>query len=62
MLILTRRIGEQIRINEDITVTVLGINGIQVRLGVTAPASVEVHREEIYQRIQAGVPKEALPA
>lgn len=62
MLILTRRIGEQIRINDDITVTVLGVNGLQVRLGVTAPASVEVHREEIYQRIQAGVPKKALPA
>lgn len=62
MLILTRRIGEQIRINDDITVTVLGVNGLQVRLGVTAPASVEVHREEIYQRIQAGVPQKAVLA
>ncbi|RNF67742.1 carbon storage regulator CsrA [Pseudomonas putida] len=53
MLILTRKIGESIRINDDITVTVLGVNGMQVRLGVEAPATVEVHREEIYQRIQA---------
>lgn len=56
MLILTRRVGETIRINDDISVTVLGVAGQQVRLGITAPASVEVHREEIYQRIQAGVP------
>lgn len=57
MLILTRRVGETIRINDDISVTVLSVSGQQVRLGVTAPASVEVHREEIYQRIQAGTPK-----
>lgn len=54
MLILTRRVGEKIRINEDITVVVLGINGMQVRLGVEAPAEVKVHREEIHQRIQSG--------
>ena len=53
MLILTRRVGETIRINDDISVTVLGVNGMQVRLGVEAPADVEVHRQEIYERIQA---------
>ncbi|MDR2308879.1 MAG: carbon storage regulator CsrA [Paucimonas sp.] len=51
MLILTRRIGETIRINDDIEVTVLAVRGNQVRLGVTAPNSVEVHRQEIYERI-----------
>lgn len=53
MLILTRRAGETIRIGDDISVTVLGVSGQQVRLGITAPENVEVHREEIYQRIQA---------
>ncbi|MDC0686182.1 carbon storage regulator CsrA [Mitsuaria sp. RG] len=51
MLILTRRVGETIRIDDDIEVTVLGIKGNQVRIGVTAPESVEVHRQEIYERI-----------
>lgn len=55
MLILTRRVGETIRINDDISVTVLAVTGQQVRIGTTAPEAVEVHREEIYQRIQAGV-------
>ncbi|WGV21992.1 carbon storage regulator CsrA [Pseudomonas putida] len=53
MLILTRRLGETIRINDDITVTVLGVNGMQVRLGIEAPEGVAVHRQEIYERIQA---------
>jgi carbon storage regulator len=52
MLILTRRVGESIIINEDIVVTVLGIKGSQVRLGVDAPKEVSVHREEIQQKIQ----------
>ncbi|MGY2373302.1 carbon storage regulator CsrA [Pseudomonas sp. SDO524_S393] len=55
MLILTRKLGESINIGEDIIVTVLGVNGNQVRLGINAPKSVAVHREEIYQRIQAGL-------
>ncbi|MHB0780991.1 MULTISPECIES: carbon storage regulator CsrA [Pseudomonas putida group] len=58
MLILTRRIGESIRINDDITVTVLGVQGMQVRLGVEAPEEVAVHRQEIYERIQAGQAQE----
>ena len=52
MLILTRCVGETIKIGEDITVTVLGVKGNQVRVGVGAPRDVAVHREEIYQRIQ----------
>ena len=59
MLILTRKIGETIRINYDISVTVLGVNGMQVRLGIEAPEGVAVHRQEIYERIQAQKEQEA---
>ncbi len=52
MLILTRRIGESVKIDGDITVTILGTKGNQVRLGIDAPKSVSVYREEIYERIQ----------
>ena len=53
MLILTRRVGETLMVGDEVTVTVLGVKGNQVRLGVNAPKSVAVHREEIYNRIQA---------
>jgi carbon storage regulator (csrA) len=53
MLILTRRIGESVVIGEDVTVTVLGVKGNQIRLGVKAPQTVSVHREEIFERIQS---------
>ena len=52
MVILTRRVGETLVIGDDATVTVLGVRGNQVRLGVNAPKDIAVHREEIYQRIQ----------
>jgi carbon storage regulator len=52
MLILTRHMGETIKIGDDICVTVLGIKGGQIRIGVNAPKNISVHREEIYQRIQ----------
>ena len=63
MLILTRRVGETLMVGDDVTVTVLGVKGNQVRIGVNAPKDVAVHREEIYERIRkeneaGGAPKQ----
>ena len=66
MLILTRRVGEVVMIGNDVTVTVLGVKGNQVRIGVNAPRDVAVHREEIFERIKReeqedGSPRSAKP-
>jgi carbon storage regulator len=53
MLILTRRIGESVKIGDDVTLTVLGVRHGQTRIGITAPKSVAVHREEVYERLRA---------
>ena len=57
MLILTRRVGETLMIGDDVTVTVLGVKGNQVRIGVNAPKEVAVHREEIYRKIEREKPQ-----
>lgn len=59
MLILTRKVNESLIVGDEITITVLGVKGNQVRLGVTAPRDVSVHREEIYQRISDDTPPES---
>ncbi|MEF3193336.1 MAG: carbon storage regulator CsrA [Halothiobacillaceae bacterium] len=62
MLILTRRIGEVLRIGDDVSITILGIKGNQVRIGIDAPKDVAVHREEIYQRIKREEGQAAAPS
>jgi carbon storage regulator len=61
MLILTRRVGETVMIGNEVTVTVLGVKGNQVRIGVNAPKDVAVHREEIYERIKREEDHETRP-
>lgn len=61
MLILTRRVGESLMIGDNVTVTVLGIKGNQVRMGIDAPKAIAVHREEIYNRIKAEAESKVLP-
>jgi carbon storage regulator len=62
MLILTRRVGETLMVGDDVTVTVLGVKGNQVRIGINAPKDVAVHREEIYERIKREKQEEAQQA
>ncbi len=61
MLILTRRVGETLMIGDQVSVTVLGVKGNQVRIGVNAPRDVSVHREEIYERIRHESSEEGAP-
>jgi carbon storage regulator len=61
MLILTRRVGETVMIGDDVTITVLGVKGNQVRVGINAPKHVAVHREEIYERIKREQSSEEAP-
>ena len=61
MLILTRRVGETLMVGDEVTITVLGVKGNQVRIGVNAPKDVAVHREVIYQRIQKEKDPEPTP-
>jgi carbon storage regulator len=58
MLILTRRVGESLMVGDDVTITVLGVKGNQVRVGVNAPKDVAVHREEVLNRIEESAPRE----
>jgi carbon storage regulator len=60
MLILTRRVGETLIVGDEVSITVLGVKGNQVRVGVDAPRDISVHREEIYHRIQAEKPDKEL--
>ena len=59
MLILTRHLGESVMIGDEVTVTILGVRGSQVRVGINAPKHVAVHREEVYERIKAQKPENA---
>ena len=52
MLILTRKVNESLRVGDDVTITVLGIKGGQIRIGINAPRDIEVHRQEVYEKIQ----------
>ena len=61
MLILTRRVGETVMIGEEVSVTILGVKGNQVRVGINAPKNVAVHREEIFERIKSEGPDEERP-
>lgn len=60
MLILTRRVGETLMVGDDVSITVLGVKGNQVRVGINAPKDVPIHREEIYQKIKAKKDEENL--